>query len=182
MPSDTPPEHSPLMTTISSGFFEESIRVQLFSKPQHTQASNTSSEPLEKEKLLASSTERIMLESVTSAMPIHRRLEMASRNTASAMSDVATISKLFSREAFAAFVRARPSISRIGAATSSSTIASVKGSSRRVSGCSRSAAPAARCTAPTAAMPSPAPRYSSAAMSVEGRRESRSLETGAFSA
>ena len=50
--SDPVPEPKPLITTISSGFLEESFQVQLFSNPQNTHASNTKNDPAEKEKLL----------------------------------------------------------------------------------------------------------------------------------
>lgn len=48
------PEPKPLTITISKGFFEESFRVQLFSKPQQTQARRTNREPWEKTILLIS--------------------------------------------------------------------------------------------------------------------------------
>ena len=41
------PEPKPLIITICAGFLDESIRVQLFSKPQQTQESNTNGEPQE---------------------------------------------------------------------------------------------------------------------------------------
>ena len=44
------PEKMPFNRTISSGSLEESFLVQLFSKPQQTQASSTYSEPRENEK------------------------------------------------------------------------------------------------------------------------------------
>lgn len=41
------PEPNPFIMTICAGFLEDNIRVQLFSKPQHTQASRTNKEPQE---------------------------------------------------------------------------------------------------------------------------------------
>ena len=66
-----------------------------------------------------------MLDTVTSPMASHSRREIFSPNSSSAMRAVATISKLFSRAALAAVVRVRPSISRMGAAMSSSTMPAV---------------------------------------------------------
>ena len=122
MTSEPAPEPKPLMTTISSGSLWEMLRVQLFSSPQQVQASSTRTDPVEKEKLLRSSTLSTMLATVTRAMAPHSRGEMRSPNNPSAIREVATISKLFSRAALAAVVRFRPSISRMGAAMSSTTM------------------------------------------------------------
>lgn len=67
----------------------------------------------------------MMLAAVTSPMAIQRRGEMISLNTTRAMREVATISKLLSREALAAVVRAMPSMSKMGAAMSSTIMAMV---------------------------------------------------------
>ena len=107
------------------GSLEESIRVQLFSKPQQTQASSTNRDPQEKDRLLMSSKDSSRLEAVTRAMASQSRLEMASRNTTRAVMAVATISKLFSREALAAVVRIRPAMRKMGAAMSSATMPTV---------------------------------------------------------
>ena len=55
------------------------------------------------------------------------------RKSSIAMREVATISKLLSREAFAAAVRLRPGIRKTGAAISSTTMPGVYGRSFRVS-------------------------------------------------
>ena len=49
------PEPKPFRITISIGFFNESIRVQLFSKPQQILAISTNREPEEKVKPVISS-------------------------------------------------------------------------------------------------------------------------------
>ena len=122
MPSDPSPEPKPLTVTISSGSFSDRRRVQLFSSPQQTQASSTSSEPGEKRRLSVPSTESRMLARVISPMAAHSRREMASPKMNRAMMEVATISKLFSSEALAAVVRLSPSMRKIGAAMSSATM------------------------------------------------------------
>lgn len=122
---DPRPEPNPLSTTISSGSLCDIMRVQLFSNPQHTQAASTSSDPEEKLRLDASSKERIRLESVMRPMASHRRRLMASPNTRSAISEVATISKLLSSEALAEVVDARPAMRQMGAAMSSAIIPTV---------------------------------------------------------
>ena len=66
--SEPRPEPKPLIITICARFLDESMRVQLFSKPQHIQASNTNREPQENCKLLMSSKDSSKLESVTRAM------------------------------------------------------------------------------------------------------------------
>ena len=91
-------------------------------------------------------------------MPAHSLREMASPKQTRAMSEVATISKLFNSEALAAVVRERPTISAMGAAMSSATIPTVKGSSLRVSRCSHPARPLRLRSHCSAAMPKPAPR------------------------
>jgi len=48
------PEPRPLTTTICRGSLSESIRVQLFSRPQQTQANSTSNAPVEKDRLCTS--------------------------------------------------------------------------------------------------------------------------------
>ena len=65
------PEPTPLIITISSGSLFDRQRVQLFSRPQHTQAASTNSEPNENWKLPASSTDSRMLDRVISPIAIH---------------------------------------------------------------------------------------------------------------
>ena len=96
--------------------------------------------------------------------------------------EVATISKLFSREAFAAVVRVSPIIRKIGAAMSSATMPSVYGRSFFVSRISCLPWPVLLRTRPIATMPIPAPRYMNPAIIVGGTFCSSSLETGAFRA
>ncbi len=79
-------------------------------------------EPAENEKLLMSCTDSMTLDSVTSAIPSQSLREIFSLNTSIAMSDVATISKLFKSDAFAADVLLMPIISAMGAAISSTTM------------------------------------------------------------
>ena len=95
------------------------MRVQLFSRPQQQHASSTKSDPADRERCAASSMDSIALDRTISPMATQRRRLMRSRKISSAMSDVATISKLFSSDAFSGLVRLTPSISRIGAAMSS---------------------------------------------------------------
>lgn len=118
MASDPRPEPNPLSTTISSGSLCDIMRVQLFSNPQQTQAASTSGDPEEKLRLEAPSNERMRLERAMRPMASHSLRLMASLNTRSAMSDVATISKLLSRDAWAEVVEAGPIIKQMGAATS----------------------------------------------------------------
>ena len=72
-----------------------------------------------------SSKERSAQESVTKTIPAQSRGEMLSLNTASAMTAVATISKLFKSDALAAVVLLSPSIRQMGAAISRAIMASV---------------------------------------------------------
>ena len=58
------------------------------------------------------------LDKATKAIASHSRLEMASLNTTKAIIEVATISKLFSKEALAEVVFNRPNIKKIGASIS----------------------------------------------------------------
>ncbi len=94
----------------------------LFSNPQHRLAPSTSSAPVEKERAERSLRLSSTLAAVMSAMASHMRLPIASRKSTRAKKAVAAISKLPRREAVAALARLSPSMSRIGAAISSSTI------------------------------------------------------------
>ena len=69
--------------------------------------------------------DKIRLESVTSKMARQSLAEMASLKMSKAINEVATISKLFSSEAFAEVVCARPNISKIGAIISKTIIPKV---------------------------------------------------------
>src|SRR5574344_499001 len=98
------PEQHPFIVTICSGSLPEICFVQLFSKPHPTHESSTKTDPSENDKLDLSSKERMRLATVMSAIAIHSRLEIASLNKQSAITAVATISKLLSNDAFAAVV------------------------------------------------------------------------------
>ena len=164
------------------GSLPDSRRVQLFSKPQHTQASSTSSDPREKRRLDTSSKDSSRQLATVNRMPAHRRGLMASPNNSRAISAVATISKLLSSEALAAVVARSPSIRQMGAAISSTIMAAVQGSSRRVRRISRPWLPRRRRISAMAAMPAPAPTYKSPAISVGGTSASSSLDSGALTA
>ncbi len=173
------PEQSPLIMTICIGSFDDSLRVQLFSSPQQTQARSIRSDPKEKPNPVAPSTDRRMLAVVMSPIAAHRRAEIFSPKKVSANTAVATISKLLSSTALAALDVDSPSISSIGAATSSTTIPTVYGRSAR-----DRAASFLRFGDSTRSKntPAPAPRYSIPASSVAGMSFKSSFETGAFSA
>ena len=98
--------------------------------PQQEAASSTSTEPKENSRLDASVTVSMTLERTISAIAPQRRLLILSLKISMAIKEVATISKLLSRDAFSAVVRARPSIKKIGAKTSSTIMPSVYGRSR----------------------------------------------------
>lgn len=69
----------------------------------------------------------MILDSVISEIAIHILLPIAPLNINKAISDVATISKLFSSEAFAAVVMLSPIIKQTGAAISNITILMIYG-------------------------------------------------------
>ena len=119
------PEKQPLIVTISSELLLLIFFVQLFSNPQHTQAPRASSDPLLNTNASFPSKLRRMLAAVSRAIASHSLLETTYRKRSSAMTEVATISKLLSRDTFAEFVPAIPNIRRTGAAISSTTIAIV---------------------------------------------------------
>ena len=96
------PEKVPLITTISMELLLLIILVQLFSKPQQTQARRINKEPKEKVKLVIFSTESKKHDAVTKNMPAHKRGLIFSLKSISAMIAVATISKLLSKDALAA--------------------------------------------------------------------------------
>ena len=82
-------------------FFSEIFLVQLFSSPQQQVAASTSIEPEEKEKLPAPPTESRILDSVINAIAAQSRFETASLKINSAITVVATISKLPRSDALA---------------------------------------------------------------------------------
>ena len=99
--TDPSPEKIPLTMTISRGSLEESFLVQLFSIPHRMQASRTKRDPKLNCRLEMSSKDKRAQDAVTNRIPSHSLAEIASLKIISAMIAVATISKLFSREAFA---------------------------------------------------------------------------------
>ena len=101
--------------------------MQLFSSPQQAQAARISSEPTENEMVCPGLIERITLETVIKAIAIQSFFEIFSENNASAMIDVATISKLPSSAALSADARCSPSINKIGAAMSKRIMPSTNG-------------------------------------------------------
>ena len=113
--------------------FDEIFLVQLFSNPQQTVAARTKREPYENLKLSVPSSESRMLDSVISAIAAHSLPEIGSLKIKSAISEVATISKLPSREAFADVPLLMPSIRKTGAAMSRTIIPTANGRSFFVS-------------------------------------------------
>ena len=142
--------------------------MQLFSKPQHTAASRTNSEPAENFRLLISSKESSAQDSTTKKIPAHRRGEIFSLKIISAMIAVATISKLLSKEAFAAVVLSSPISRKMGAAMSSTIMAMVCGSSAFVMLSSVACIFFPLRIRAITPMPSPAPTYKNPAIRVEG--------------
>ena len=98
------PENMPLITTISSELLLLIILVQLFSNPQHTHAPKTNNEPLLKVNAPLPSKLSIILAIVTNTIANHNFLDITSLKIINAISDVATISKLFNNETFAELV------------------------------------------------------------------------------
>ena len=84
-----------------------------------TAAPSTSREPVLNRKLPFPSKLSAMLATVTRAIARVSRRDSTSRNAKKAIMEVATISKLFRSDALAELVRSKPSISRMGAAMSS---------------------------------------------------------------
>ena len=119
------PEPNPLMTTTCNGSFIESFLVKLFSRPQQVHANNTNIEPMENEKLFMFSMDNIILASVIKIIALQSLLVMRSLKMNNAMSDVATISKLLSKETFSGVAVVRPIIKNIGAAMSKTIIPTV---------------------------------------------------------
>ena len=123
--SEPNPEPNPLIITICNGSFSDSTLVQLFSSPQQIQANRTNIEPKVKYKLPSPCIDNNIHAKVIKPMPHHRCFDNFSLNITNAITDVATISKLFIKEAFAAVVLAKPIIKKMGAIISNTTIPTV---------------------------------------------------------
>ena len=169
------PENTPLTATTLEGPVEESRLVQLFSRPQQRHAATTANEPGEKDRPSLPSTDSRITDSVMTATAAHILADTLSRKMVTAMTVVATISKLFSRETDDAGDLSSPYISRIGAAMSRSIIATTYGRSLPENGASSRLEPFA---VRTAAIPTPAPRYSREAMRYGETSSSRTFDTG----
>ena len=104
-----------------------------------------------------SSNDRSAQDAVTNRIPSHNLGEIASLKTMSAITAVATISKLFRSDTFAAFVMVSPKRRHIGAAISRTTMAAVYGTSLRVRLVSLSVLPEVFLISEIAAIPRPAP-------------------------
>ena len=131
--------------------------------------------------MLPSSNESSMLATVTSIIAIQSFRFTLSPKNSRAISAVATISKLLSKEVLDAEHVFKPYIIKIGAAMSSTTIATAYGISFL---CSRSSV--VLClplrTSIMAPMPMPAPRYRNAATIVGATVWSITFETGVLMA
>ena len=103
--------------------------MQLFSSPQLTHASKTKTEPTEKVKLLISSKVSTILDNVIKKIAVHILFPTASLKINNAIIAVATISKLFNKEAFDDVVFVSPIIRNMGAAISRIIIPIIYGSS-----------------------------------------------------
>ena len=114
------------------------------------------------------SKDRITLAIVTNAIADQSFFEMVSLKNINAISEVATISKLFISETLAAFEYFMPNISKIGAPISRTTIIIVYGSSFFVSGFLAAVLLVAFKTTPQINRPKPAPRYKNAAIIIGG--------------
>ena len=123
MTSAPRPENTPLTATTLEGPVEESLLVQLFSRPQQRHAATTASEPGENDRPSLPSTDSRIADSVMTATGAHILAEILSRKMVTAITVVATISKLFSSETDDAGELNSPYISRIGAAMSRRIIA-----------------------------------------------------------
>lgn len=119
------PENKPFKTTISVEPLLDNFLVQLFSKPQHTQAQRIRSEPFENAKADISSKESIIVDTVINNIAVHNFGDIISLKQTKAIIDVATISKLFKSDALAEFVIVKPNIKKIGAAISKTIIPKV---------------------------------------------------------
>ena len=119
-----------------------------------------------------------MQEAVMIRIAIHSLLEMASLNTNSAMSVVATISKLFISDTLDAVVIDSPSISRMGAAISRTTIMMTNGRSWRSGVPFSSGCPISLLPATIAIIPTPAPRYRTDAVIVGDSSSKNNFDVG----
>lgn len=125
------PENTPLMATTLDGPVDESLPVQLFSSPQQTHAATTASEPWLNDSPVTPSNDSRMTDRVITATANHILAETRSPKIATAMTVVATISKLFRSETEDAGELNSPYISSMGATMSSTTIATTYGRSLR---------------------------------------------------
>ena len=123
------PENIPLMTTTINGSFKDNLLVKLFSKPQDSAASKTKSEPKLNLNALMSSTDSMMLATVTKMMAIRNRLGIASLKIKKANIAVATTSKLLSKATFSGLVILSPNSKMMGANISSRIIPMMAGNS-----------------------------------------------------
>ena len=103
--------------------------VQLFSKPQHNVANNTSIAPHENLKANISLKERTKLDVVISEIASHILLEIVSLNSIKAIIDVHTISKLFNKDALNDALSSNQNISNMGATISNTIIPKTLGKS-----------------------------------------------------
>ena len=156
--------------------------MQLFSKPHRIHARITKREPVLKPRLDIPSKDRRMHAAVTNTMPSHSLEDMASLKITRAITAVATISKLFSSEAFAADVILSPNKRHMGAAISRTIMAITKESSFTVSLDSFSGLFVMFLHKSIASIPSPAPTYKNPAINVEGIYSRSILDIGALSA
>ena len=123
-----------------------------------------------------------MLDKVIRPIASQRRLLMTSLKMTRAITDVATISKLFNRDAFADVVFASPIINRIGAAISRMIIPMIYGKSLLVKCCLNGRFISLLRTRPSRNIPIPAPRYSRAAIIVGGTSCKSSFDAGTLAA
>ena len=108
---------------LNDGIIEIALRVQLFSNPQHIHARMANKEYLEKESEDMSVSDKRILANVIRIIPAQSLPEILSLKITNAITDVATISKLFRRDTVSADELLIEIISRIGAMISKMTIA-----------------------------------------------------------
>jgi len=123
------PEPNPLIMTILTGSVCDSFLVQLFSNPQHIQARMANNEYIEKDNEYMSVSDRRILANVISIIPVQSLPDILSLKITRAITDVATISKLFRRDTVSADELLIEIISRIGAMISNIIIAIIYGMS-----------------------------------------------------
>lgn len=101
MTTDPIPEKMPLTATTCRTSRVEIELVQLFSTPQQRQAATTSKDPGENESAPSSPSDSSRHDDTMAPMPAQRRGVIGSWNTASAISAVATISRLLRSDTLA---------------------------------------------------------------------------------